>query len=127
MQLIKDRTLAEGQRVFVYFNLHKKCFSIKDISSGLVVAHADKVSLSHAEFKVSESGRQRVLKEKRKNVHAGVVGYFDPHNDFEGVSASATYNPYLYNSFVDRETKEPITSAYGVHLENKSINYIRGN
>ena len=64
-------------RVFVYFNLHKKCLSVKALegeSKGRVIAHADSVELVNATFKVSQAGRQRVLRERRKNVHAGVVG-----------------------------------------------------
>ena len=64
-------------RVFVYYNLHKKTFSVKALDGsrkGRVVYHADEVLLSDCQFKVSEPGRQRVLSERRKNVHAGVVG-----------------------------------------------------
>jgi hypothetical protein len=38
-------------KVFVYFNLHKKCFSIKALEGamkGRVVAHRDTVLLFHA-------------------------------------------------------------------------------
>ena len=64
-------------RVFVYFNLHKKCFSIKALEGadkGRVIAHRDTVVLDGCKLLVSEAGRQRVLREKRKNVHAGVSG-----------------------------------------------------
>ena len=57
---------------FVYRNLNKNCWSIR--INGLVAIHAEHVILKEAQFKVSEAGRQRVLKEKRKNVHAGVQG-----------------------------------------------------
>lgn len=74
-------------RVFVYFNLHKKCFSVKaldGVSKGKVVFHADKVMLRNVEFRVSEAGRKRVLETGRKQVHAGVVG------DLEGIMGEAT-------------------------------------
>jgi len=64
-------------RVFVYFNLHRKCWSVRALNGrykGRVVAHCDRVLLTDVEFRVSEAGRQRVLREGRKNVHAGVVG-----------------------------------------------------
>jgi hypothetical protein len=67
-------------KVFVYFNLHKKCFSVKaleGVNKGKVVQHTDNIVLLLPKFKVSEAGRQRVLREKRKNVHAGVVGWVD--------------------------------------------------
>lgn len=65
-------------KVKVYFNLHKHCFSVvsleKGDSYGKVVAHVSEIMLSEVKFKVSEAGRQRVLREKRKNVHAYCVG-----------------------------------------------------
>lgn len=66
-----------GQRVFVYRNVTKRCYSIRAISGpqkGKVISHANFVQLENCEFKVSEAGRQRVIRERRKNVHAGVVG-----------------------------------------------------
>ncbi len=65
-------------KVFVYYNLHKHCWSLKALEGkdkGRVVAHADDVMVYLAKCKVSEAGRQRVLNEQRKNVHAGVVGW----------------------------------------------------
>ena len=46
----------------VYWNLNRRCWSVKDPATGKVVAHADRVVLSDAVFKVSEAGRQRVLR-----------------------------------------------------------------
>jgi hypothetical protein len=108
-------------RVFVYFNLHKKCFSIKALEGerkGLVIAHRDLVVLENCRFKVSEAGRQRVLREKRKNVHAGVSGTWTEtvrdNADFEHLSIlgrAVTYNPYKYDSFVIRATEQTVDRA----------------
>ena len=106
-------------KVFVYFNLHRKCFSIKaleGIDKGRVVAHANDVVIYNPTFKVSEAGRQRVLREKKKNVHAGVVGLWNDEefNPSRTVSMSVmlgravTYNPYKYDQFVYRNTETPI-------------------
>jgi hypothetical protein len=93
-------TYAHGQKVFVYFNLHKKLFSVRDHITGLVVGHTDMIALENVTFKVSEAGRQRVLREKRKNIHAGVMGTVKdlpvPQPEWD-----AYYNPYKYDSFVD--------------------------
>lgn len=95
-------------KVFVYWNLHKKCYSVKALNGrekGRVVAHLRSVLLVLAEFRVSQAGRQRVLREKRKNVHAGVAGYMWS----EGVPPSLrsspkyekiTYNPYKFKTFM---------------------------
>jgi len=64
-------------KAFVYFNLHTGLWSVKALDGflkGKVVGHAYNIRLTDAEFRVSEAGRQRVLKEQKKNVHAGVVG-----------------------------------------------------
>lgn len=109
-------------RVFVYFNLHKKCFSIKALEGamkGKVIAHRDVVVLENCKFKVSEAGRQRVLREKRKNVHAGVTGVWDEMSkrdeaDFVALSIlgrQVTYNPYKYASFVIKVPEQPIGFA----------------
>lgn len=89
-----------GQKVFVYFNLHKKLFSVRDHKTGLVVGHTNTIALEDVTFKVSEAGRQRVLREKRKNVHAGVLGTVKDL-PIEPMEAVAFYNPYKYESFVD--------------------------
>jgi hypothetical protein len=103
MEMLKGRTIEKGQKVFVYKNLHKGCWSVKDVKSGLVLAHCEEIELENATFKVSEAGRQRVLREGRKNVHAGVVGYYTG-NSFElqdimkGMNM-VTYNPHKFDSF----------------------------
>lgn len=64
-------------KVFIYFNLHKRIWSIKALSGerkGLVIGHAQNILLSDVNPKVSQAGRERVLREKCKNVHAGLTG-----------------------------------------------------
>lgn len=61
-----------GPEVFVYRNLSKSCWSVRVY--GRVLFHAEHLVMIRPEFKVNEVGRQRVIKEKRKNVHAGVSG-----------------------------------------------------
>ena len=61
-------------KVQVYRNLHNGLISIQDLSTGLVLGHAYAIDLRWADFVVREAGRQQVIKEKRKNVHAFVRG-----------------------------------------------------
>jgi hypothetical protein len=124
-------------RCFVYFNLHKRCFSIKALEGamkGRVIAHRDQALLFDAKFKVSEAGRQRVLKEKRKNVHAGVVGeWIDSSGDYATIDAVAingsaiTYNPYKYSTFVHLFGEHPIGMARLVALTTTTENNPRIN
>jgi hypothetical protein len=114
-------------RVFVYFNLHKKCFSIKALEGamkGKVIAHRDTVILTSCKLLVSEAGRQRVLREKRKNVHAGVSGTWlengHEDKDFEQMSMfwdAVTYNPYKYSSFVLKASEKPVGLAQVVAMK----------
>lgn len=134
-------------RVFMYWNLHKHCWSLKAMNGpmkGRVVAHAAAVELADCDFKVSEAGRQRVIREQRKNVHAGVVGdllTFQPafpevpdslrriHNvslswpavdDAEGVPV--TYNPYRVGHFESADLiRTPMTKAPRVVAKGRRV------
>lgn len=118
-------------RVFVYYNLHRKLWSVKALegeNKGRVIAHAEAVLLADASGKVSEAGRQRVLREKRKNVHAGIVGTLagldgeaiqglvDIVHGQRGTYGMITYNPYKYKSFVWVQGGRPFDKAPSVYL-----------
>ena len=120
----KGRRIAYGQRVKVYRNLHKDTYSIADAVSGLVLGYCVRVTLNDAEFKVSEAGRQRVLKEKRKNVHAYVVGTFVATAGATQRRA-ARYNPYEVATFVT-SAGEPLHEASIVTLEHGGVTYEGG-
>ncbi len=109
-----------GQKVFVYRNLHRKCYSVKSVKTGRVIAHVDSIDLADAVFKVSESGRQRVLKSRQKNVHAGVMGYI---TDVSIVCQpiKVTYNPYRFDSFIRRDNEMPIYEARIARLDASGI------
>jgi hypothetical protein len=118
--------LDQERKVFVYKNLHKNCWSIKQ--DGLVKAHALEVNLYNASFKVSRVGQQRVRKEKRKNVHAGIVGimqddFYQPvWEDYpEGLMIEVTYNPYKHDSFIEKVSGDPRWFATFVRLKEKSV------
>ena len=99
-------------RVEVYFNLHKKTFSVRSARSGRILLHTDEVHIENPEFVVHQSGRNRVLSEGRKNVHAFVRGdatFFRYTN--RPTLDTLTYNPYKYVSFVDKKTEEPVYKA----------------
>ena len=51
-------------------------------------------------FKVSDAGRKRVLREKKKNVHAYVQGTIGNLHTAQSSAYNVTYNPYKYESFV---------------------------
>ena len=117
------RFIEQGQEVECYFNLHKKVFSIKDVKTDIVLAHADHVGLFDCEFKVSEAGRQRVLREQRKHVHARVRGKYIPYRVDCINMREGYYNPYKTETFVDKENGTALHKADLVVLEDKQIKY----
>lgn len=101
-----------GKKVRVYFNLHKKVYSVQDRKTGLVIAHLDKLTLKDVKYNVREGGRQKVLKEKRKNVHAFIEGTICcPVELLKGELFGVTYNPYKYDSFIVRDNQEKIFNS----------------
>jgi len=117
------------KRSQVYFNLHKRCFSVQQ--GGKVYAHADGVLLENVRFNVSKAGQRKVRETGRKNVHARVTGY---PGDYDSVIMgdelisyirdnteflktacagwhTATYNPYKNDTFVDSVTGEALHDA----------------
>ena len=105
-------------KIEVYFNLHKKLFSIRALSGenkGRVIAHRDRVAITGADFVVQKAGREKVLAEGRKNVHAFIRGQqFDEINQtqFGGIEwtmaevrqfpelfGEVKYNPYRAGCF----------------------------
>jgi hypothetical protein len=105
--------IDESRKVFIYKNLHKNCWSLKQ--DGLVKAHVHELSMFDCSFRVNQKGREKVLEEKRKNVHAGISGYIDFPWDKEDISREgstaklAMYNPYKYECFVRVDNdKKPV-------------------
>ena len=99
-------------RVEVYFNLHKKTFSVRSCRTGRVIHHTDKVHIANPEFVVRKAGRERVLREGKKNVHAFVRGDVTFFNlMYRPTLDTLTYNPYKYASFVDKQTEEAVYNA----------------
>jgi hypothetical protein len=112
-----------GLRVMVYYNLHKKTFSVQ--YKGRIILYADYVKLGNVEFRVREGGKEKVRKEMRKNVHAFVIGDLLDYCQYpcenmppETNDKVITYNPYKYDSFVKKDTEEPIFNANEIDMIN---------
>jgi hypothetical protein len=114
-----------GQKVMVYYNLHKHTFSVQ--KSGIVVLHADFVKLSDVEFRVRKGGLSKVRKEKVKNVHAFVIGILEDFCEFpcsnipqDSEGEVISYSPYVNDSFVIKSTQEPIFYGNEVNMINST-------
>lgn len=117
-----------SNEVFVYKNLHKKCFSLRNTTTRRVAGnHKTTVYLRDAKFKVSEYGRQEVIKTKRKMVHAGVQGVEISEEEFlNQVSYTedpfeVVYNPYKFDSFVGKFYPRRVDFASFVKLEHNDM------
>ena len=113
-------------KVEIYFNLHKRLFSIRE-RHGKVIAHKRWVGLVRPTFVVQQGGRERVLRDKSKNVHAFVKGYLQ---DADNVSRNpqvitreveVTYNPYKYETFVDKKDESFVYYADEVLLSHNKV------
>jgi hypothetical protein len=103
MPTLSASTRLAGDRVEVYWNLHKDCFSVRALSGpqkGRVVAHVQDIDLSDVTFSVQHSGRNKVLATKRKNVHAFVRGIVCAGPPLTAITEEVTYNPYKHAAFV---------------------------
>lgn len=115
----KKYKIDYSKKVFVYKNLHRDCWSVKQ--DGLVKAHTDEINLWDCAFQVNARGRQKVLDEQRKNVHAGINGYIDEFDLDLPNPVEVTYNPYKYDSFVDKATESPIYSMGNAKLTHNKV------
>jgi len=103
---MRKGTLHHGDKVEIYRNLHNGTFSVR--RDGKVVRHIENfeiLRLTDAKFAVQPAGRAKVIREKKKNVHAFIRGTVDkegvwtlgeapPHEIFE-----VSYNPYKSDMF----------------------------
>ena len=116
-------SLFMGKKVKVYYNLQKHTFSVTYDEK--VIIYADYVKLGDVEFRVRKGGKERVRSEKSKNVHAFVIGklldYCEyPWDEIPTPSSDkvVTYNPYKYDTFVFKNTEEPVYRAQEVDMIN---------
>lgn len=112
----------------VYRNLHRGNFSIQSYlqekKGYRVTDRASTVILEDCSFKIYESGRQKVIREKRKNVHAYVQPKSYKHLDEElDVSKfrEIYYNPYDFDLFVYRDTHEKIENLARVLAQDNKL------
>jgi hypothetical protein len=93
--------MSNTDRIRAYYNLHRKCFSVQDYQTGLVIEHTDKLFMTNAMFVVRKSGNERVKKEGKKNVHAFVNGirHDKPIDTNHCNNYEVKYNPYTMDFF----------------------------
>jgi hypothetical protein len=112
--------------VRVYYNLHKHCLSVQAQTpkGWRVIHHCLGLHLHDPKFVVSEAGRQRVIKRRRKNVHAYVTGFLNlkkPAYFKEENACRVSYNPYKGAAFFNPANGENIYNASGCSIQGKTI------
>lgn len=112
---LTDAVELVGLKVDIYWNVNRACYSVRTRQNGStkVVAHVSEVNLTDVTFVVSEAGRQRVLREHRKNVHAYVRGTITDAVP-RGLGVPVRYNPYKGPDFMVGPA--PIATAARVRL-----------
>jgi hypothetical protein len=94
--------------VYVYRNLNASKKTGKPVYSvmrqGKVVKRVHRILLRDVTFVVRQAGRQKVLREKRKNVHAFVKGLITRSamgidRNGKDLPMRISYNPYVSGSF----------------------------
>ncbi|RLE27442.1 MAG: hypothetical protein DRJ65_02860 [Acidobacteria bacterium] len=120
--------IDHDHRVHIFKNWKHNCYSI--MQHGVVVASARQVRLGDVEFRVRETGRERMLQRQKKNLHAYAIGrlldFVHPTQDrdlgrVEG--RSVFYNPYRFAYFADCETETPVAGADIVQLDEHGVTY----
>lgn len=106
------------RKVRMYWNLHKKIWSVQDCKTGRVTNHVTALTLADAKFVVRPAGRARVLREGKKNVHAFAVGYISLSNGIATCRTGrpVTYNPYKRDTFVFADTDESVTDVQAITM-----------
>ena len=103
-------------RVRVYWNLHKKIWSIQCCKTNNVVAHAQTVQLDNAKFVVRKAGQRKVRETGQKNVHAFAVGELRNNRpdkpmlkyNFYHECDQVTYNPHTMDTFGYIHSEDPV-------------------
>lgn len=99
------------------------CISVKD--GDAPVYYVNELIMRNVTFKVYESGRQRAILHKQRNVHAFVIGDKTSRTPVPiSEMSKAYYNPFICETFVNVETGAPIHNADAVYMLGKDVYYV---
>ena len=116
----------------VYWNSHRECFSIRSRGSppsgftphpkGRVFYNTGPFLLVNPVFRVSEKGRQRVLRTGKKTVHATIRGLprVQPGLTLPPLARRVRYNPFKNEQFVLQDGT-PVHEACAAYFVNNGV------
>ena len=120
----RNESISEGFRVDCYRNLNfaDTVWSVRGMdrrslsalnSYGRVVRHSGTVTLTDCVFVVGSKGRERVLREGHKNVHAMVRGHWAPQVDAPSGQdfLEVVYDPWSADYFYTTCEKREVVAA----------------
>lgn len=132
--------LIPNMLVDVYLNLNRpgqlSVRAAEGVSKGRVVGYTPAIELADCAFRVSEAGRQRVIREQCKNVHATVRGRIVQFCAPDAVPSAmtdqarqllasggldVTYEPYRHPSFFERTSLAPVFASPRVIVVGKRV------
>lgn len=109
-----DIELLIGQQVRIYRNLLNHKISVQKYIKGKgwqLAGHCINLAISQVSFSVFEAGRQRVIRERQKNVHAFAIGIVVGVTVPVEAPIDLAYDPYSNDHFFERSTGKPIVKA----------------
>ena len=108
-------------RIFVYWNIYDKVFTVQNRLTGRVRRHAESLTLRDADFEIDQAERDRMIRDARKTLHAGVRGEIVPDvpESLEGWT-QVIYVPELHEGFVSADEGRPVARAEFVRLETRA-------
>ena len=110
IESFQNRKINPNIKVKIYRNLNKKGYVYSIKQNGLVVGYCSFICLKNCRFIVNQKGRDKVLKEKRKNVHAYIDGFLT--KELPATKAKVFYNPYKCKYFINEDNNYIHSSEY---------------
>ena len=114
-------------KVRVYWNLHKKMWSVQDTKTNKVIGHKEHITLWNAKFVVRKGGQKRVREQGKKNVHAFAVGRIinDIQQVYDSWETPYTDDYFMYSRNDYNEWNEVPKDFVGfIHME--SLEHMHG-
>jgi len=100
------------------------------MQDGVLHASARQVRLADVEFLVRALGRDRMLRERKKNVHAYAVGrlvdWVHPEDTRDLAildGRKVLYDAYRFPTFVDLDSHAPVLGSADVRLDEGGVTY----
>ena len=108
-----------NKKMKVYFDLYDKTWTVRqdentcqEMPSGKKVGQWNYIQVKNPQYVVHQEGKERVRREKQKNIHAYICGYvIEELPSMPSRQEFISYDPYKDDSFVIHNTNNSIHSS----------------